>query len=45
MCKHPNIIQLIDFLENEESIYIVMEYFSGGDLYDYALKRNFDLGE
>ena len=31
--KHPNIIQLYDVFENEDIIYIIMEYCEYGDLY------------
>ena len=43
--QHPNIIKLYDIYENENYIYIIMEYCSGGDLlsyfehYDYELKE------
>jgi serine/threonine protein kinase len=37
MCKHPNIVSLIDYIENEESLYLVIDYYEGGDLYDYML--------
>ena len=32
--KHKNIIKLIDTFENEEYIFIVMEYMKGGNLTD-----------
>ena len=44
--QHPNIIKLYDVFENENYIYIIMEYCSGGDLlsyfeyYDYELPEN-----
>ena len=43
--RHPNIIKLYDIYENENYIYIIMEYCSGGDLlsyfeyYEYQLKE------
>ena len=43
--QHPNIIKLYDIYENENYIYIIMEYCSGGDLlsyfeyYEYQLKE------
>ena len=41
LCHHPNIIRLIDHLENNDYIYIVSEYIEGGTLYDYfKLKKN-----
>ena len=33
--QHPNIIKLYDIYENENYIYIIMEYCSGGDLLSY----------
>ena len=45
MCQHPNLVALIDLFEDEDNISIVMEYLSGGDLYDYLSARKFNLGE
>lgn len=45
MCQHPNIIRLLDLFENQDYIYIVMENLSGGDLFSYLEKRNFELPE
>lgn len=45
MCQHPNICRMVDNFENERSIYVVLEYLEGGDLYDFMLKRGFDLPE
>ena len=45
VCKHPNIIRLLDICENAEYIYIVMDYFEGGDLFDYFQERDFKLKE
>jgi serine/threonine protein kinase len=36
---------MVDNFENERSIYVVLEYLEGGDLYDFMLKRGFDLPE
>ena len=33
--QHPNIIKLYDVFENENYIYIIMEYCTGGDLLSY----------
>lgn len=35
MCQDPSFVKLVDLFEDEFLIYIVMEYFTGGDLYDY----------
>ena len=45
IAKHPNIIQLYDVFENENYIYIIMEYCAGGDLFSYIEKRGFSLPE
>ena len=45
IAKHPNIIQLYDVFENEDTIYIIMEYCAGGDLFSYIEKRGFRLPE
>ncbi|KFD52388.1 hypothetical protein M513_06769, partial [Trichuris suis] len=34
--RHPNIIEIKEVFENDEKIVIVMEYASGGELYDYV---------
>uniref|UniRef100_A0A915Q462 Protein kinase domain-containing protein n=1 Tax=Setaria digitata TaxID=48799 RepID=A0A915Q462_9BILA len=34
--KHPNIIQIFEVFENRDKIILVMEYASGGELYDYV---------
>jgi serine/threonine protein kinase len=45
ICQHPNIIRLYDIFENNEFIYIIMEFCSGGDLFSYIEKRGFRLQE
>lgn len=35
MSQHPSIVALIDLFENSDFYYIVLEYMSGGDLFDY----------
>lgn len=42
--KHKNIITIIDAFETQDSISIVMEYFSKTSLYDFA-KNNRPLPE
>lgn len=37
--QHPNIIQLFDVYITEDKIYIVMELMSGGELFDYVVKK------
>ena len=45
ICQHPYIIKLYDIFENVDYIYIIMEYCSGGDLYTFLKKRDFQLKE
>jgi serine/threonine protein kinase len=45
MCQHPFIIRLLDVFENQETIYIVMEMLTGGDLFTYLEERNFVVSE
>ena len=35
MCKHKNIVRLLDHFENNKYIFIVMEYLAGGTLANY----------
>ena len=41
--KHPNIVEFIDAFEHEEYYVIVMEYISGGSLYDLIKKGAFEI--
>ena len=36
--KHPNVVQLIDVIENDTRICLVLEYCSGGELFDLITK-------
>lgn len=45
LCRHPNVVRLLDHFENSEYIFIIMEYLSGGDLGDYLNKVNFKVIE
>lgn len=38
--KHKSIIQLIDFFEEKDKFYLVMEFLSGGDVFDRIVERN-----
>jgi len=43
LISHPNIVSLIEDFEDENYIYLVMEYYKGGDLYSYLkVYRNND---
>lgn len=45
ICQHPNIIRLLDIFENETTLFLVMEYLPGGDMFDYLQARGFDIKE
>lgn len=45
LCRHPNIVNLLDHFENSDYIFIVMEYIQGGDLAHYVRKFNGTLTE
>ena len=38
--KHKSIVRLIDFFEDREKFYLVMELFDGGDVFDRIVQRN-----
>jgi serine/threonine protein kinase len=42
---HPNIVQLYDFGESEQLLYLVMPYVSGGSLQDILHRAPFPAGE
>ena len=39
LCHHPNIVRLLDHLENENYIFIITEYIDGDTLHKYFKKR------
>ena len=45
ICHHPNIIRLYNVFENADYMHIIMEYYSGGDLFIYLENRNFRIPE
>ncbi len=45
LCHHPNIVRLLDHLENNDYIYIVTEYIEGGTLGNYLKKKKFNFSE
>ena len=45
ICQHPNIIRLIDIFENQSTLFLVMEYLPGGDMFDFLQARQFDIPE
>ena len=38
---HPNIVRLIDMVETDRYIGIILEYASGGELFDYILNHRY----
>lgn len=40
MVKHPNLIQLYEIVETSKQIYLIMEYASGGELFDYIVSHS-----
>ena len=45
LCHHPNIVRLLDHLENNDFIYIITEYIEGGTLGQYLKKKKFNFSE
>lgn len=45
LCRHTNVVRLLDHFENFEFIFIVMEYLAGGDLAGYFKKRSYSFSE
>ncbi|KAG7370871.1 protein kinase [Nitzschia inconspicua] len=37
---HPNLVKVVDFFEEEDNYYIVMELMAGGDVFDRILDMN-----
>jgi len=37
--KHKNIVKLYEIVENNEKIYLIMEYASGGELFDHIVSK------
>lgn len=45
LCRHPNIVNLLDHFENSEYIFIIMEVLLGGDLEEFFHKTKFKFTE
>ena len=38
-CNHPHIIRLYEVVDTPTDIFVVMEYVSGGELFDYIVSK------
>jgi 5'-AMP-activated protein kinase catalytic alpha subunit len=39
LIRHPNIIQLYEIIETPKSLYLIMEYAQGGELFNHIVKK------
>ena len=35
VCKHPNVVRMVDVFEDADQFYLILEHMGGGDLFDY----------
>jgi len=39
MIRHPNVVQLYEIIETDSHLYLIMEMATGGELFNYIVKR------
>lgn len=39
LLDHPNIVKVYEIIENEDRIYLIMEYAAGGELFEYIVGK------
>lgn len=39
MCTHPHICRLYEVIDTPTDIFVIMEYVSGGELFDYIVSK------
>jgi serine/threonine protein kinase len=38
--RHSNVIKLYEIIETKSNMYLLMEYASGGELFDYIVQKD-----
>ena len=38
-CRHPYVIEIVDFFEDDDNFYLVMERMDGGDVFDRIIEK------
>ena len=39
LIEHPHVLGLYDVYENKKHLYLILEHVSGGELFDYLVKK------